>query len=153
MSWKREQGFTLLEVMLVVVILAMLAAIAVPRLTASADTARQKVDITTGREVKSALDRYQVENGFYPRTSDLTAVDGKITGISFIPQYINKLDTLVTQQSAAEGKKGFGIAEIGEGGSYPNPQNLIMLYLTSDGSKAEVRVYDKTLSSILWSSI
>lgn len=84
----KEDGFTLIEIMLVIVIIAMLAAIAVPRLTASAETARQKADITTGHELKAALDRYQVENGEYPKFDEMTAKNGEITCSKFIPQYI-----------------------------------------------------------------
>ncbi|RNC29282.1 MAG: Type II secretion system protein G [Candidatus Dichloromethanomonas elyunquensis] len=150
---QKDWGFTLLEIMLVVVILSMLAAIAVPRLAASAETARQKADITSGREVKSALDRYQVDNGVYPRIGELQEVNGSISGSALIPAYIRKLDVQVTQQNPAEEKKGFGLAEWRGGGESPEPKRLIMIYLTTDGSAAEVTVYDRTLAKVLWSSI
>lgn len=153
MEEHKEKGFTLLEVMLVVVILSMLAAVAIPRLTISSEAAREKVDITTGREVKAALDRYQIENGTYPQLGKLRAENGEITGLGFIPEYFRKLDFKVTQQTAPDNQKGFGIAEIGQGNNYPDPQNLIMIYLTTDGSAAEVKVFNKTLSEVLWSSI
>lgn len=153
MKNKREKGFTLLEVMLVVVILSMLAAVAVPRLTASSDVAREKADITTGREVKSALDRYQIENGVFPSLGELIAENGKVEGRGFIPEYIARLDRSVTQQNALDSEKGFGIKELGIENNDSDPQNLIMIYLTSDGFGAEVKVYDKTLKTVLWSSI
>jgi len=151
---KNESGFTLLEVMLVVFILSMLAVVAIPRLAASGETARQKADILTGREVKSALDRYQIERGDYPKIGELHASSGEISGAELIPTYIKRLDTTVTQQNIEEGKKGFGITElVSDGNSNTNPQNIIMILLTVDGSAAEVTVYDKTLTRILWSSI
>lgn len=149
---KNEKGFTLLEVMLVVVILAILAAIVIPRFVGNAETAREKADITTGREVKAALDRYQVDNGIYLRIDELSAANGTITGSGLIPDYIARLDSTVTQQKAETGKMGFGIAEI-TGNTFPDPENLIMVYLSSDGSQAEVKVFDKSLASTLWSSI
>jgi len=149
----RERGFTLLEIMLVVVILSILAAIAVPRLAATSDSAREKADITTGREVKSALDRYQIENGSYPRLNELRAVNGEVKGTQFIPGYIKRLDATVTQQNASQDKKGFGITESVEGNNYSEPPNLIMIYLSTDGSAAEVEVYNKSLTTVLWSSI
>lgn len=148
----KSRGFTLIEVMLVVVILSILAAIAVPRLSASADVAREKADITTGREVKAALDRFQIEKGIYPRIGEISTLNGKITGGGFVPEYIKRLDTTTTQQITEEVNKGFGIAEIGQGQSFPEPINLIMIFLTNDGSEAEVRVYNKTLAEVLWSS-
>lgn len=146
-------GFTLLEVMLVVVILAMLAASAVPRLAASAEFARAKVDITTGKEVKTALDRYQIEHGTYPRIGQLQTKNGEVLGLNFVPDYIRKLDNQVTQQAADEDKKGFGIAEFEPGSSFPKPDHLIMIYLTMDGKAAEVKVFDNDLIKELWSSI
>ncbi|KUO58798.1 MAG: N-terminal cleavage protein [Gracilibacter sp. BRH_c7a] len=148
----RGYGFTLIEVMLVVVILSVLAAIAVPRLAASADVAREKADITTGREVKAALDRYQIEKGTYPEIEEISPSNGEITGEGFIPDYIKILDSTITQQITEEANKGFGIAEIDQGESFPEPTNLIMIFLTTDGTAAEVRVYNKSLTEILWSS-
>lgn len=149
---KKIGGFTLLEVMLVVIILSMLAMIAVPTLTASAGMAREKADIITGREVKTALDRYQIEKGIYPRVGDITAQNGTVTGAGFIPDYIKKLDSSVTQQITEPNRRGFGIEETEPGGPYPPPQNLIMIYLTRDGSEAEVGVFNSTLTELLWSS-
>lgn len=148
---KRNEGFTLLEVMVVVVILAILAAVVIPRLVGSTDTAREKADIATAREVKTALDRYQVDKGIYPTSSEATATNGKITCAALIPDYVKKLDATVTQQTAESGT-GFGIGTI-TGTTYSTATNLIMLYLTSDGSKAEVKLFKKDLSSELWSSI
>lgn len=142
-----------MEVMLVIVILSILAAVAIPRLTASSEAAREQADIITGREVKSALDRYQIEKGIYPCYGELKAENGKVTGHGFIPEYFKSLDPGVTQQNISEERSGFGIAEIGQGNYCPDPQNLIMIYLTIDGSAAEVKIFDRTLSKVLWSSI
>ena len=62
-----EKGFTLLEIMVVVIILAVITAIAASKFASSADLARRNADIATGHQVKTALDRYQVENGVYPK--------------------------------------------------------------------------------------
>ncbi|HHV63641.1 MAG TPA: type II secretion system protein [Peptococcaceae bacterium] len=153
MNFKEEKGFTLLEVMLVVVILSILAAVALPRLSASSEAARERADIATGREIKAALDRYQIEHGFYPRLGDLKAEEGAISGSGFIPEYFHKLDRSVTQQAVPEEQKGFGIAALSSGTNLDPPQHVIMIYLTSDGSAAEVVVYDRTLSNVLWSSL
>ncbi|AGA69873.1 prepilin-type N-terminal cleavage/methylation domain-containing protein [Desulfitobacterium dichloroeliminans LMG P-21439] len=150
-----QQGFTLVEVLLVVFILAMLSAIVIPRLSASSEIARRNADISTGHQVKSALDRYQVENGIYPKTMEIIRdTSGNITAAPLIPKYISKLTQDNTQQDAAAGKKGFGVASLSADGSIPDDaeSNLIMLYLTTDGSAAEVRVYDSGLNKVLWSS-
>ena len=76
MQYRREPvrrpqgGFTLIEVMVVVVILAILATIVVPRIMDRPDQARvtkAKQDI---RAVQAALDLYRLDNFRYPATDD-----------------------------------------------------------------------------------
>ncbi len=62
------RGFTLIEVMVVVAILAILAAVVVPRIMdepAKARQAKVKQDI---RAIESALDLYKLDNYRYPTT-------------------------------------------------------------------------------------
>ncbi len=69
---QRRSGFTLIEVLLVVVIIGILAAVAVPQLTGrvkQAQVARAKADI---KAIKLALDMYELDNGEYP--SSLSAL-------------------------------------------------------------------------------
>ncbi len=64
----RSQGFTLIEIMVVVVILAILAAAVVPRIMDRPDEARvtkAKQDI---RVLESALELYRLDNFNYPST-------------------------------------------------------------------------------------
>ena len=61
-------GFTLIEVMVVVVILGILAAIVVPKIMSRPEQARivkVKQDILA---IQSALDLYKLDNAFYPST-------------------------------------------------------------------------------------
>lgn len=65
---KREHGFTLIEVMVVVVILGILAAIIVPKIMSRPEQARivkVKQDILA---IQSALDLYKLDSGYYPST-------------------------------------------------------------------------------------
>lgn len=64
----RQRGFTLIEVMVVVVILAILATMVVPRIMDRPDDARitkAKQDI---RQLESALKLYRLDNMSYPTT-------------------------------------------------------------------------------------
>jgi len=66
---KTTKGFTLIELMLVVMIIGILVSLVVPRLTGRSQQARvaaAKADIEAN--IALALDLYEVDNGFYPTT-------------------------------------------------------------------------------------
>jgi general secretion pathway protein G len=63
-----KRGFTLIEIMVVVVILGVLAAIIVPKFLGRPDEAKvtkAKVDI---KSLEEALGLFKLDNGFYPST-------------------------------------------------------------------------------------
>ncbi len=65
-----EQGFTLLEIMVVVVIIGLLAAVVAPTFMDQIDTAaanRARADI---RQIETALNLYRLDNFRYPTTSE-----------------------------------------------------------------------------------
>ena len=66
---RKNDGFTLIEVLMVVVIIGALAAMVVPRLSGRSEQAKvtiAKVDIDSN--ISSALKLYQVDNGTFPTT-------------------------------------------------------------------------------------
>jgi len=65
----RKQGFTLIEIMMVVVILGVLAAMVVPGLVGRGEQARESAaysDIEAN--LSTSLDLYELDNGKYPTT-------------------------------------------------------------------------------------
>ena len=65
---RRARGFTLIEIMVVIVILGVLAAIAVPRIMSKPDEARVKAAQTEVAQILQALDLYRLDNYRYPST-------------------------------------------------------------------------------------
>ncbi len=64
----QQKGFSLIEIMVVVVILGILAALVVPKIISRPDDARivkAKQDVLA---IQNALDLYRLDNGFYPST-------------------------------------------------------------------------------------
>ncbi len=65
-----QKGFSLVEIILVVIIIATLSAMVVPRLTGRSEQARQaaaKADIEVN--IPTALKLYELDNGFLPTTT------------------------------------------------------------------------------------
>lgn len=78
-----NRGFTLIEVMVVVVILSILAAIIVPKVMDRPDTARLVKAKTDIRALESALNLYRLDNFNYPTTDE---------GLeALVPKYIDRL--------------------------------------------------------------
>jgi general secretion pathway protein G len=70
-----QDGFTLIEIMVVILILGLLATIVVQSLRGAADKAKKTKAQADLAEIKTALDRYYLDNGFYPTTDQgLTAL-------------------------------------------------------------------------------
>jgi general secretion pathway protein G len=65
-----SSGFTLIEIMVVVLILGLLAALVVPKIVGRTDEARvtkAKADI---KAIESALNLFKIDNGFYPTSAE-----------------------------------------------------------------------------------
>ena len=69
---RRRGGFTLLEMMVVIAIIGLIAALVVPQIMHRMDEARIKTTRLQIRELENAVDMFKVDNGFYPsRLEDL----------------------------------------------------------------------------------
>ena len=96
---RNQDGFTLIEIMVVILILGLLATIVVQSLRGAADKAKRTKAQADISELKTGLDRFYLDNGFYPTTDQgLTALVTAPTSGRAVPNYesggyIEKLPT------------------------------------------------------------
>ena len=77
---QNNRGFTLIEIMVVVVILGILAAFVVPKLLSRPDEARITKAATDIKGIEQALGLFKLDNGYYPTTEQgLAALVSKPT--------------------------------------------------------------------------
>jgi general secretion pathway protein G len=67
---RRTAAFTLIELLLVLVILAVLAAVVVPKFTGRSEQAKQAAAKTDISMLDGALELYEQDNGHYPSTDE-----------------------------------------------------------------------------------
>ena len=65
---RRQKGFTLLEIMIVIVILGILGSMIVPNLLGNVDKAERQKAVSDISSLEQALDMYRLDNGRYPTT-------------------------------------------------------------------------------------
>jgi general secretion pathway protein G len=63
-----DRGFTLIEIMVVIFIIALLAALVVPKIIGRTEEAKRVSAKAQIREIENALNLYHLDNGNYPTT-------------------------------------------------------------------------------------
>ena len=83
MNIKNKQGFTLIELMVVVIIIAALAGMVLPRLLPASDEAKRNISKGDIASITMALKMYRLQNDKYP---------GKSEGLkALVPKYLEKI--------------------------------------------------------------
>lgn len=85
-GYRKRNAFSLMELLAVVTILGIIAAIIVPRVAVSTDTAKAKVDAHNKATINSAVERWYVEKGSWPN-SNLTPMS---TDLNYFPSGVPK---------------------------------------------------------------
>ena len=69
-----QKGFTLIELLIVVAIIGIIAAIAIPNLLNAIDRGKQKRTMADIRSLGTAVESYAVDNNFYPKVNSYANV-------------------------------------------------------------------------------
>ncbi|MBF1994352.1 type II secretion system major pseudopilin GspG [Serratia symbiotica] len=83
MHYRRQQGFTLLELLVVLMIIALLAGFVGPRLFSQVDQAKDKTALNQMKSLSDALSQYRLDVGQYPsETQGLKALIDRPSGVT-----------------------------------------------------------------------
>lgn len=104
MHKQNKKGFTLVEIMIVVVIIGLLAAMAIPAFQKVRQTSQEKAITNNLRQLASAADQYFLENGVTSvAQTDLVGTD----------KYVKTLDAVAGETYPATITQGTDIAVTG----------------------------------------
>jgi type IV pilus assembly protein PilA len=103
-----SRGFTLVEIMIVVVIIGLLAAMAIPAFQKVRANSQDKAVLNNMRQLGAAADQYFLENG--TSTAGITSLVGSSA-------YIKALNTVANETYPATYTQGIEITVIGIAGA------------------------------------
>ena len=120
---RKSRGFTLIELLIVVAIIGIIAAIAIPNLLNAIDRGKQKRTMADVRSIGTAVESYAIDNNFYPTETDINTLASAADSVA--PIYIKVLplqdgwrndfyvsSTTVGYTLASGGKDGGGLTGV-----------------------------------------
>jgi type IV pilus assembly protein PilA len=108
MNIRSNKGFTLVEIMIVVVIIGLLAAMAIPAFQKVRSASQDKTVLNNVRQLAAAADQYYLENG----VSTVLATD--LIGSS---AYVKNMNTVAKETYPSTFTSGVTITAVGIGGA------------------------------------
>jgi prepilin-type N-terminal cleavage/methylation domain-containing protein len=103
-----EQGFTLIEILIIIAILGIIAAIIIPNLTSFTITGKLGAANTEASAIKTATIAYYSENNTWPTDSEVDGFSNYLTGTIKATYTFNE-DGLITEAGTDPGDWGTAI--------------------------------------------
>lgn len=85
MHLRDEKGFTLIEMLVVIFIIGVIIAIALPNFMSAGEKAQQRADEANRRLISAQADNYYLENGEYPGSVDELVKKGYLRSVPKCP--------------------------------------------------------------------
>jgi type II secretion system protein G len=81
MMRRNDKGFTLIELLIVVAIIGIIAAIAIPNLLNAIDRGKQKRTMADLRSLGTAVESYSIDNSYYPVAGTFALLEAEVEPI------------------------------------------------------------------------
>ena len=115
-SIRSNKGFTLVEIMIVVVIIGLLAAMAIPAFQKVRQSSIEKTLTNDAKQIASAANQYFMEFGVSSIAVSITPATGSVNSASALGSYVHQ----VTKGNSFPGTLAAGVTFSGSNAALPN---------------------------------